>query len=926
MSFSVQKNKSFLFLAIVGLVIVGGTIIRQAPHYFSFNPHTQLAQVGGSGGNGAIVVQAKACYTGSATVTCAFDSNVTAGDTIFVVTAGNASQSGVTVSDTLGNTYNQDVAAGSQDGLAIFSTNSVSGGANTITRSGGTDAGLLILEVSGIQPSSPVDVTDGSLSGGTANAPTANSFTTTNNTDFILSAYSAESIANGGTAGSGYTMAAANNSQDSLVEYSAGNSIGSYQPGFSITQSPAHWTMVSVAYKEVIPSSFTLTYTAGANGSVTGTSPQTGILPGADGSAVTAVANSGYHFTQWSDGSTANPRTDTGVSRNISVTATFVSDSYVPPTCEAASPHKCWYIDNSLSSGGVHDGTTWETAWINIGDMNIIGGGQIHAGDFVYISGGDTTQTYTMPQIFQNKPPHYWSPNVQGSAGLPITFKIGQDAHHNGTAIFDGQDEAGSQVVAPEQCSTSNNYLTFSGNYQGQRHFTFTRLGADGVSIANCNHITISYINFDDAGIDGNNATNIEIDHNSIIFSIRNGKVNKINVGTLIHDNYIQIVRGPEGGADAMDIGEGVRIYNNTIVAVWNPNYHNTDHQDGIQTWANNVQIYNNLFENIDNSCIFFAPYPESNYNLSGVYIYNNTCINSNQSIAFGNNTGAKMYRNAFIYDGNIATSTFAYADTNGIAIVNSLISQGVLQYLPATDEVRLTGAGPASRPSELSASKFDAIWSTLTHTLYNKGAEIYDALMAQGYIVEWVPNSISYPANLTSIPQAEQDFLTANYPAHKAETIILQNKSLATAYAYVTNSIFSNNTVIDGVNGFDFLQCDPQNCVFGGTIFNSTDYIYNNLVYNHGESSTSGTHTSIDANSSHGNNISIQEPTNTHFAKYTYTPRDNVTIFNPSDYDVHLVSSATDLIGLGTNLSQYFTTDITGVSRPSVGSAWDIG
>jgi uncharacterized repeat protein (TIGR02543 family) len=72
---------------------------------------------------------------------------------------------------------------------------------------------------------------------------------------------------------------------------------------------------------------YTLTYTAGANGSVTGTSPQT-VNCGSDGSAVTAVPNTGYHFVNWSDGSTQNPRTDTNVQADISVTANFAINMY----------------------------------------------------------------------------------------------------------------------------------------------------------------------------------------------------------------------------------------------------------------------------------------------------------------------------------------------------------------------------------------------------------------------------------------------------------------------------------------------------------------------------------------------------------------------------------------------------------------------
>lgn len=72
---------------------------------------------------------------------------------------------------------------------------------------------------------------------------------------------------------------------------------------------------------------FTLTYTAGANGSITGTSPQT-VLSGGDASAVLAVAGSGYHFVNWSDAATANPRTDTNVLASVSVTANFAVDAF----------------------------------------------------------------------------------------------------------------------------------------------------------------------------------------------------------------------------------------------------------------------------------------------------------------------------------------------------------------------------------------------------------------------------------------------------------------------------------------------------------------------------------------------------------------------------------------------------------------------
>ena len=73
--------------------------------------------------------------------------------------------------------------------------------------------------------------------------------------------------------------------------------------------------------------SYTLTYVAGSNGTLSGSTPQT-VTQGASGTAVTAVPATGYHFANWSDNSTDNPRTDTNVQGNISVTANFAINTY----------------------------------------------------------------------------------------------------------------------------------------------------------------------------------------------------------------------------------------------------------------------------------------------------------------------------------------------------------------------------------------------------------------------------------------------------------------------------------------------------------------------------------------------------------------------------------------------------------------------
>ncbi len=80
---------------------------------------------------------------------------------------------------------------------------------------------------------------------------------------------------------------------------------------------------------QVTPVTYTLNYVAGLNGSVTGNLSQT-VNSGANGTAVDAVADLGYHFVNWSDSSTADPRTDTNVTANHTYTANFAQDVVVP--------------------------------------------------------------------------------------------------------------------------------------------------------------------------------------------------------------------------------------------------------------------------------------------------------------------------------------------------------------------------------------------------------------------------------------------------------------------------------------------------------------------------------------------------------------------------------------------------------------------
>ena len=73
--------------------------------------------------------------------------------------------------------------------------------------------------------------------------------------------------------------------------------------------------------------SYTVTYNTGGNGSITGINPQT-IDHDSNGTAVTATPSIGYHFVNWGDGSTNNPRIETNIITDKTVTANFAINQY----------------------------------------------------------------------------------------------------------------------------------------------------------------------------------------------------------------------------------------------------------------------------------------------------------------------------------------------------------------------------------------------------------------------------------------------------------------------------------------------------------------------------------------------------------------------------------------------------------------------
>jgi uncharacterized repeat protein (TIGR02543 family) len=123
--------------------------------------------------------------------------------------------------------------------------------------------------------------------------------------------------------GSGQTVTAVANSGYKFVKWSDGST---QNPRTDININ-ANITVTAEFEADSAPVTYTLTYTAGANGSITGEATQT-VAEGGNGTEVEAIPNTGYHLVKWSDNVTTAKRTDVNVTANISVTAEFAINTY----------------------------------------------------------------------------------------------------------------------------------------------------------------------------------------------------------------------------------------------------------------------------------------------------------------------------------------------------------------------------------------------------------------------------------------------------------------------------------------------------------------------------------------------------------------------------------------------------------------------
>jgi len=299
-------------------------------------------------------------------------------------------------------------------------------------------------------------------------------------------------------------------------------------------------------------------------------------------------------------------------------------------TCEAIGGAKCWYIDSTAT--GMNNGSNWTNAWQSFASINWL---NIKPGDFIYISGGATSKTYT----------ESWTVGASGNSTAQLTIKPGQNTGHNGMVIFD-YNSYGDNALITGITINNRNYLTFKGTVGTESHFQIKNLrniysrtsygiAGDGATGAIFDDLTFINMNNPIRITYARNATV----KNSEFFQTRGDAAIQLLAmydtawdSNKVYNNYIEVAFNNSkpagatylyGGPDGIQCGNGISIYNNTFKVIKVPFYTSDQHPDDIQSVGYNVKIYNNEFINIGDSALDLAG-DYSDPNLRDNWVYNN--------------------------------------------------------------------------------------------------------------------------------------------------------------------------------------------------------------------------------------------------------------------------------------------------------------
>ncbi len=117
---------------------------------------------------------------------------------------------------------------------------------------------------------------------------------------------------------------------------------------------------------------YTVNFYAGTGGYLSGTTSQS-ICRGSNTSYVTAYANTGYHFVNWSTGGTTNPLRFTNVTSNINTTANFAINTYTITHDANGSGASC-NPDQTINYGSASSSPSCTRTDYNLTDYSLTSG------------------------------------------------------------------------------------------------------------------------------------------------------------------------------------------------------------------------------------------------------------------------------------------------------------------------------------------------------------------------------------------------------------------------------------------------------------------------------------------------------------------------------------------------------------------------
>jgi hypothetical protein len=221
-------------------------------------------------------------------------------------------------------------------------------------------------------------------------------------------------------------------------------------------------------YAIVAVNSYTLTYNAGANGTISGTTPQT-VVYGGSGSAVTAVPNTGYHFTGWNDGVATAARTDIAGIGGTNVTAGFAINTYTITASAGANGSITPGGVTTVNYGGSQIYTITPDGGYNVADVQVDGGsvGPVTSYTFSSVATNHTINATfvtacTAPAIIGGIDPT----NVTATVGDQVVLTL---TNVTGTAPFAYQWLSNTVAIAGATYGSYTNLsvsVADAGNYQ----------------------------------------------------------------------------------------------------------------------------------------------------------------------------------------------------------------------------------------------------------------------------------------------------------------------------------------------------------------------------------------------------------------------------------------------------------------------------